>query len=562
MPNRIHALLAGDPVLLLFAVLLVGHLIGRLALANISLGPVAGVLFAGLVFGHFQLEIDPTIQAVGFALFIFSVGFEAGPRFFQVLAKDGLKYLSLALVVGGTGFVMTRLLTRVFDFAPGAAAGLLAGALTSTPTLAAANATVQGSTYVVPDGATRAEVLSNITTAYAITYIFGLIGLILLIRVLPRLLRIDLVAEARAAEREQASGQIRAFDPGDIITVARRVENPALIGVPLGELYERIAGQVTIQKIRRDGELLPASRDTVLERGDHVSIVAAMNAELRQVLEAMPEDGRIGPQVMDPDLLSYVPEAAQIVVMKPDAVGHLLSDLHAVEQHACFVSTVSRSGTDLPVGAALELNRGDVLTVLGPRAGLEELGHRAGHLELEADETDFLSASFGIVAGGLIGLVAVSIGGVEIGLGSAGGLLLTGLALGFLRSIHPVFARFPPAARRMTMDLGLLLFMACVGLRGGQTVVATLQASGLSLFVSGVLVTAVPVGVGYLYGRAVLGLNPVLLFGGITGAMTSGGALSVINEQSRSSVAGLGYTGAYAFANVILTIVGTLMMLL
>jgi putative transport protein len=162
----------------------------------------------------------------------------------------------------------------------------------------------------------------------------------------------------------------------------------------------------------------------------------------------------------------------------------------------------------------------------------------------------------------LIGTWTLTIAGVEIGLGSAGGLLAVGLAVGYLRSLFPVFGRVPAAARWVFTELGLLLFMACVGLRGGADLVETLLSSGLALVLCGIAITCVPLALAYFVGRKVLRMNPLMLLGTITGAMTSGGALSVINSQSRSTIASVGYTGAYAFANVLLTIAGALIILL
>ena len=152
--------------------------------------------------------------------------------------------------------------------------------------------------------------------------------------------------------------------------------------------------------------------------------------------------------------------------------------------------------------------------------------------------------------------------GISVGLGSAGGLLATGLVIGYLRALHPTFGRVPEAARWIFMEFGLTVFMAGVGLRAGSGILETLAQSGLNLVLAGVVVTSVPVTIGYLIGRKVLGINPVLLLGAITGSMTSGASLSIVTDEARSSVPSLGYTGAYAFANVILTVAGSIILLM
>ena len=191
-----------NQISLLFLVIGLGYLVGEVKIRGFDVGSVAGVLLVGLIFGQFDYEISPAIQTLGFTLFIASVGYQAGPKFFNVLFTQGLKYLVLALMVAGTGFAVALGMSKVFGFTPGTPAGLLAGAMTSTPTLAAAQAAVQAGQVPIPEGLTADEVISNITTGYAITYIFGLVGLILMIRFLPKLLGVNLAQKAAELERQ------------------------------------------------------------------------------------------------------------------------------------------------------------------------------------------------------------------------------------------------------------------------------------------------------------------------------------------------------------------------
>ena len=207
-------LLRENPVGLLFVILAFGYLIGKTKVRGFELGSVTGVLFSGLVFGHFGYEISPTTQTFGFVMFIFSVGFQAGPSFFEVLRREGAKYFVLSLVVAATGFALSAWLASWFDFPTGTVAGLLAGAMTTTPTLAAAQDALQSGAVALPEGVSAAKAVQNVTTAYAITYLFGLVGLIVIIRTLPRLLGIDLPAEA-----EKISGGPTPVAPGRRISV-------------------------------------------------------------------------------------------------------------------------------------------------------------------------------------------------------------------------------------------------------------------------------------------------------------------------------------------------------
>ena len=555
----LQELIHGNPVLLLFLVLGIGYVIGGIRFGSFQLGSVAGVLLAGLLLGHLGFESNPAIQSLGFVLFIFSVGYQAGPKFVQAIRKDGRRYLIIALVVAISGFLLAYGASRVLLFEPGVSAGLLAGALTSTPTLAAADAAVLSGDFVPPEGVTVERVRSNITTVYAISYIFGLVGLILIIRLLPGALGIDLAAEAVKLEQEEAAGKSApVFSPSDIVVRALRVEAEEFTGRPLREIYDSLPIQFTIQKVRRQGELVEPTPETELQMGDLISVVGILTQSAVEQLEGTVA----GPQVRDRELLHYQPESVQICVTHKDAAGVTLGELQIAQRSASFVSRVVRLGVDIDVSPATVLERGDVLHVTGPRAGLEILEQRLGHLEGDVEQTDLSTFSWAIVLGTLIGAWTVTIAGVPIGLGSAGGLLAVGVVVGYLRSLFPVFGRVPQAASWIFTELGLLLFMAAVGLRGGADLIETLLSSGPALVICGIIVTTAPLAVAYVVGRKMLRMNPLMLLGSITGAMTSGGALNVINAQSKSTIASIGYTGAYAFANVLLTIAGALIILL
>jgi putative transport protein len=547
MNDAVRHLLLENPVGLLFTILAVGYLIGKAKLRGFELGPVTGVLFAGLVFGHRGYELSPNVQTFGFVLFIFSVGFQAGPSFFTMLRREGPRYFLLAIVVAATGFLLAAWFAGMFSYPTGTSAGLLAGAMTTTPTLAAAQDALRSGLVALPEGMTAEEAVRNVTTAYAITYLFGLIGLIVIIRAAPKLLGIDLPAEAAKI----AGGEAPPIPSERISVRAFRVEREEAVGVPRGELRERITGGATIVKLRRGGEFVDIDDDTMLEIGDEIAVVARLDRFIEAPL-------RLGPEITAPELLDMETEACQMVATRRDAVGLTLGELGVAENYACLLTQLRRLQVEVPLQPSTALERGDVLSVTGPSGNLDELGKRVGHLERPLVETDLLTFALGIASGIVLGTFSVTIGGVSVGLGTAGGLLTTGLVIGYLRSIRPTFGRIPTAARWVFMELGLQMFMAGVGVSAGSGIVETLRSVGPSLVLCGIAVTVAPVVTGWLVGSFLLRLNPAVLLGAITGAMTSGAALSIVNSAARSSVPALGYTGAYAFANVILTIAGTL----
>ena len=559
MIEALDEFLRGNSVALLFLVLGLGYLIGKIRIKGFEAGSISGVLFVGLLFGHYGFEISPMVQTMGFVLFIFSVGLQAGPSFFSVIREDGLKYFALAVVVAVTGFTLALVFARMLGLEPGASAGLLAGGLTSSPTLAAAQEAIHQGQVPVAEEFTPEQMMTNVATAYAITYIFGLVGLILIVRFLPKILKLDLPAEAAKLEASRSGGvEDRVYQLTDIVVRAFRVTNDKLVGIRVSQVNEKFPGRVTIERIRRNGEFIPITPDTRSELGDEICIVGHLD-------EFIASAGGIGPELSDPALLDVHLESCRVVILrsKIKKLQKIKTSLAQVTaRQGCFISKIQRLGVDIPLTGDVVVQAGDVVHMTGPRSRLETVGKLVGHIERAAEETDLVTFCLGITVGLLVGTWTIKVAGISVGLGTAGGLLAAGLVIGYLRALHPTFGRVPGAARWVFMELGLMIFMAGVGLRAGSGILDTLAQSGINLVIAGVIVTSLPVFVGYAFGRRVLNINPVLLLGGITGSMTSGASLSIVTGEAQSSVPALGYTGAYAFANVLLTVAGSLILLL
>ncbi len=552
MLTNIYHIFQNQPVLTLFVIIGMGYLIGNLRVGSFSLGPVAGVLFAGLFFGHFGFKMSPGAQSVGFALFIFSVGYQAGPRFFDVLMEDGVKYFFLALVIALSGFSVAVLATKILQLEPGTSAGLLAGGLTSSPTLAAAQEAIRAGSVTPPGGLSADEIIGNITTGYAITYIFGLAGLIAIIKVLPGLLGIDLIKEAKELEGKASGGATASVT--DITVRAYRVTNQEFTKIPVPKLREKYWDGVAVVRLQRDGELVTPGTVDYLQIGDEILILAGIEF-FTDELKAIGEE--ITAEKYTPGLF----DSAQVVVTNKKIVGKTLGELNLARTFGVFLVSVKRMRIEIKKNSQLKLRKGDILKVTGPAAHIDLMGQELGVVDRDVAETDMITFAFGIAAGVVLGLFSVKIGGVSVGLGSAGGLLTSGLIIGFLRSVRPTFGRLPDAARWIFMEFGLLIFMAGIGLRAGGDIIETFINAGPKLIIAGIMVTLIPVFLGYLFGRKVLKIPAVLLLGAITGSMTSGASLSVVTAAAESDVPALGYTGAYAFANVLLTVAGSIILL-
>ena len=549
--DGIVGLLREQPVLLLFTLLAAGYVIGGISIKGFTLGPVAGVLFAGIFFGHEGLRITEGAQAVGFALFIFSVGYQAGPRFFSALKADGLKYFLLSLVVASTAVSVALSAAYILELKPGVAAGLLAGGLTSSPTLAAAQDAVREASVTLPQGYSADKVMSNIASAYAITYIFGLTGLITLIRYMPRLLRIDLEAECRAIEAPSD----RHFNPINITTRRYRVENPDFISLTVRELREKYCSRAPIATVQRGGETVRVRGQDHLQIGDLLELVAPQELFARGLQE-------IGPELpLDWDI-SEKQDTSVVVVTNAQAYGNTLGELDIPNSFRVIIRKIFRQGVELPHNPQLELKKGDILHAVGGEEPLASFGAFMGHMETDLEQTDMLTFAIGIAAGVLLGMLSFPIGGLQIGLGNAGGLLAAGLAIGYVRSVRPTFGRLPEATSWWLMEFGLLLFMAGVGLQAGGSFVETLIRSGPLLVAAGIMITVIPMLAAYLVGSRILKLNGAILMGALTGAMTSGASLSVVTAEAKSAVPAIGYAGTYAFGNVLLMVAGPIMLLL
>jgi len=559
MEIDVFQVIAENGLILLFLVIGLGYLIGNIRVFGVPVGPTIGVLLVGLFFGHHGLTLSSAVGTFGFALFIFSVGLQAGPSFFSAFLEDGKKYIVLAAVVALVGLGSAIALSSIFGFTSGFNAGLMAGSLTSTPTLAAAQDAVN-SGLAGGDAEMRQQLMEDIGVGYALTYLVGTILVILVIRYAPRLMKMNLEAMARTYAKDKGL----LIGPRDRPTTAETLpvvrayristdSHGKTISQRTAELSE-VEGVVL--KVKRGNEFLDPDPKLELQEGDVLSVIASLKVHQWTQKHINAEE------VLDADLLDYRVVSHEIVVLNAHVLGKTIKELELTAKYGCFATGLNRSGVNLPVTDEVVLNKGDRVHVVGEESHLRKLASLLGHIEQDIEETDLVTFSLGIALGTFVGLFSFAVGGVAIGLGTAGGLLITGLALGYLSSMNPTFGRVPGAARYLLKELGLMLLMASIGINAGGGIIEGLLDVGLPMVFSAVLVSMLPLAAGYLVGRKVLKMNPALLLGSLTGAMTSTPALAVVNEAAKSSVPSIGYAGTYTFANVFLTFAGSFLMTL
>ena len=543
-----------QPALVVFLVIGIGYLLDRVRIRGVQIGVTTGVLFGGLLLGHLGLSGSSGSQSVGFMLFIYCVGLRAGPQFFRAFRENGARFAVLAVVVGVAGITGAVVLDRALALPPGYRAGLLAGALTSTPTLVAAQDVIRGGMTTLPAGYDASAITANIAAAYAITYVVGLFGLLVVIALLPRVMGIDLKAEARRldAERAESEGAVGPPSYADLpLLRVYRVTRGDPHGTPAGPSSLRRAGCL-VQGVKRDGVVVDPTAQTRLEMGDLVAVLGRRPAH-RTAAELL------GPESVDADLLEVRPETRTFLVTGSKAGGRTTPTLGRAAASGCIPIRLIRAGLELPTTSDLALVKGDVVTAVGLPRNLDALAGDIGRSELPADETDLVTFAFGMAAGIAVGMLSVRVAGIPIGLGTAGGLLLSGLIVGFARTTNPTFGQLPLAAASVLMELGLQFFIANVGLEAGGSVVAALRATGMWLPIGAFAVMAVPLLIGFVVGRGLLGLDPVTLLGALTGALTSTPALGIVTRQAESALPTVGYAGTYAFANVLLAIAGSVL---
>jgi putative transport protein len=543
--------------MLLFTALGVGLLVGKIRIGSFQLGSTPGVLLAAIMLGVWGFDMETQTESLGFMLFIFCVGIEAGPNFFSNFIQDGARYVSIAVVIVLVAVAVTNVVSNMLGLDSGLAAGMLAGSLTSTPTLVGAqDAVAQQLGHLGEDE--RQAIISQISVGYAMTYLVGLLGLLMVLRYIPVVLRFDPKEQAHNLARDRGMDSSRRRNVRTPILRAYLVDETSrenVVGKSLREVGMFQRSGLIVERIKRGAALLEPDPDLVLESGDKAALVGFPINHARNEIDRSRE-------VYDPDLLEFRMDTANVVVTNPDMIGIPLADLDLETRYGCLVNGLTRAQVELPVTRHMILERGDVLEVSGEHSRLQKFARKLGSVEQESDLSDLMTFSFFFLGGLVLGQFAILLGDLRVTLGNAGGLLLAGIVMGYFRARNPVFGYIPQGAINVLKDLGLNIFMVSVGLAAGADIVDALLKSGPAIILGGACIMLFPLLVGYLYGALVLKMNPVLLLGALTGAMTSTPALKSLNDMTDSAVPALGYAGTYTFANVFLTLGGASIIML
>lgn len=547
------------PQIVIFLSIAIGYWIGRLKIFGFNLGSTAGVLLTALFLGQLNINVPSLLEAIMFALFIFCIGYRVGPEFFNGVKKDGIKYILLAFFIAIVALVTALVLGKVLNFSPGTTAGLLGGAMTQSTIIGTADEAIK---HLAISTDSKSIFSSDLAIAYAVTYVFGTAGLIVFFKMAPRVMGIDLKAESRKLEQETTGSktdevlQQEEFLWNKIPALRiYSVKNPDVVNKTGAEIKSLFKANVAITSIKRNGKILSNPLSEKVQLGD-LLVVLANPGDFFQAEDI------IGPEVYDEKLGSLVGETLKICVLNKDAIGKTLNELKEQHGYGCFFRKLSRQEHEIPLTPNTVLKKCDELEVIGPEQNVEKLIDYLGYPERPRSITDMVLVGLGCAVGTMLGLISIRMGYIPVGLGIGGGILVAGLVFGWLRSLRPTFGTIPAGAQWILTDLGLNLFVVCVGLTAAPKALHALQQSGLSLFFAGAVLSITPMVLGIFFGKYVLKISPALLFGALTGAGTITAALNAVKEEADSSIPTIGYTVPYAFGNVILTVFGTLIVYL
>lgn len=561
----IVSVLRNNPSLAVFLTLGVGFFVGQLKYKTFSLGTVTSVLLVGVAVGQLDIPVPGPLKDVFFLLFLFAVGYSVGPQFFQALKGDGLKQVLFAVVVCVLCLLTTWGVALCMGYNPGEAVGLLAGAQTMSAAIGVGTDTINS---LSATAAQKQEWLGIIPVCYAVTYVFGTIGSAYLLANLgPALLGGIKKVRAETAELEKELNQGGAdADPNRIMAMrpvvfrAYKVEadyfaSPRTVAEVEGYLQEQ-GRRLFVERVRKDGKILDVAPGVLIAQGDEV--VLSGRREF-----AIGDEGWIGPEVSDPDILNFPAEVLDVTVASKAVAGKTVDELRGMKfMYGVSIKSITRSGVSVPVLARVKIMNGDIVTVVGLEREVEAAAPQIGYADRKSTKTDLVFVGLGIFLGGLLGALAVHIGNVPISLSVSGGALIAGLVLGWLRSKRPSFGRIPRSSVWLMNNLGLNMFIAVVGISCGPSFVSGLKSVGPVLFLMGVICTSVPLVLGVLIGRKLFKFPAAVALGCCAGSRTTTASLGAIQDAIGSTIPAMGYTVTYAIGNVLLILWGVVIVLL
>jgi putative transport protein len=549
------------PEIAIFLSLAAGYYFGSFTYKGLGLGAVTATLIAAVIIGQLGITISGPIKPTFFLMFLFAIGYGVGPQFVRGIAKDGVPQALFAAVVCVFCLAAAYIGARIAGYDVGSAAGLYAGSQTISASMGLATDAINR-LGLSPEETKK--LLDGMPVAYAVTYIFGTVGSAIVLALLgPALLGIDLEAACKRYE-EKYGGKKASGGPGTAwhqfeLRAFRVREGGQAVGKTVLEAEALLPEhRVFVRRIRRGERIIDATADTVIQAGDIVAVAGRRDVLVNLI-------GTAAEEVDDRELLAVPIEGVDVYVTSKEADGKTLTELAKSPQtRGVFLRRIARgaTATDIPILPNTELQRGDIVTLVGRTPDVAAATKMLGYPDRATDVADVAFIGGAIAIGALLGAVVYKIGSVPLTLSTSGGALIAGLFFGWLRSVRPTFGRIPSSTLWFMNSVGLNVFIAVVGISSGPGFVSGLQQLGFSLFLWGVLVTTVPLILAMYVGKYLFRFDDAILLGCCSGARTTTASLGMINDRAKSQIPGLGYTVTYAVGNTLLTIWGMVLVML
>ncbi len=509
----------------------VGVFIGKIRFKGLKLG-IAGVLFSGLLIAHFGAQANPEvlhfIREFGLILFVYAIGIDVGPRFFNSFRSDGLR---LNLFAGGivlSGFLIAYLLYAIADVSPAVITGIMSGAVTNTPGLGAAQQVLTD--MGKPDDAAFAGM------GYAVAYPFGVLGIILSMVMIRFIFRIKIDHEVDDYKNKLSSTQQK------LETIEITLTNPNLFGQKISYIKKVIDKELVLSRILRNGNYLVALEEETLQEGDVVIGVSAVN-HIDNLRVTMGPVKIAEKREISGDLAMF-----HVLVTRRKYAGKTIEQIGIYRRYEANITRIFRAGTEILPTHGTTVEFGDTVRIVGKRELLPEIRNELGNSVEELAHPNTVPIFVGIFLGVIIGSIPILIPGLPAPakLGLAGGPLLVAILLGNQRRFGSFDFYMTPGANMMIRELGITLFLACVGLSAGGQFVRTIAEGGYMWILYGAAITMVPVLLAALIAR-LLNYNYLKICGIISGAMTDPPALEFANSLAPVHAQSTAYATVYPF---------------
>ncbi|WP_447334055.1 putative transporter [Klebsiella quasipneumoniae] len=524
-------------VSVLALVAVVGLWIGNVKIRGVGFG-IGGVLFGGIIVGHFVEQAGVAlsspmlhfIQEFGLILFVYTIGIQVGPGFFASLRVSGLRLNLFAILIVILGGLVTAVLHKLFNIPLPVVLGIFSGAVTNTPALGAGQ-------QILRDLGVPFEVVDQMGMSYAMAYPFGICGILLTMWLVRLFFRINVEKEAQQFEESSGNGHAHLH------TINVRVENPNLHQMAIQDVPMLNSDNIVCSRLKRGELLMVPAPGTLIQAGDLLHLVGRPE-DLHNAQLVIGQEVATSLSTRGTDL-----KVERVVVTNEKVLGKKIRDLHVKQRYDVVISRLNRAGVELVASSSASLQFGDILNLVGRPEAIDAVAAELGNAQQKLQQVQMLPVFIGIGLGVLLGSIPLFIPGfpAALKLGLAGGPLIMALILGRIGSIGKLYWFMPPSANLALRELGIVLFLAVVGLKSGGDFVATLtQGDGLSWIAYGIFITAIPLLTVGILARMLANMNYLTLCGMLAGSMTDPPALAFANNlHATSGAAALSYATVY-----------------